>query len=143
MAEANFTETLLQTVNPPFDSLKTAQEFITTIQDFITWNSVGLLIDESGKNLVILLLENDAVISSLRANLNEADLLQFILELSNRQSKKIILHAWQGHTINCSHLSDLKELEHIWHNKSAYQATEFIKVNDIKNFIKSYFKPIK
>jgi hypothetical protein len=40
-------------------------------------------------------------------------------------------------------LSDLKELKHIWHNKSAYQAKEFIRVNDIKKFIQSYFKPIK
>ncbi|MBW3039147.1 HNH endonuclease, partial [Acinetobacter baumannii] len=102
MTEVTFTETLVQTVNPPFDSLKTAQEFTTTIQDFITWDTVGLLIDESGQNLVILLLENDTVISSLRANLYETDLLQFILELSNKQTKKIILHAWQGHTINCS-----------------------------------------
>ncbi|WP_407512362.1 SAVED domain-containing protein [Acinetobacter baumannii] len=143
MTEVTFTETLVQTVNPPFDSLKTAQEFTTTIQDFITWDTVGLLIDESGQNLVILLLENDAVVSSLRANLYETDLLQFILELSNKQTKKIILHAWQGHTVNCSHLSDLKKLEHIWHNKSAYQATEFIKVIEIKKFIKSYFKPVK
>ncbi|WP_461196939.1 SAVED domain-containing protein [Acinetobacter pittii] len=143
MAEATFTETLLQTINPPFDSLKTAQEFITTLQDLISWDSVGLLIDENAKNFVILLLENDVVISSLRANLNEIDLLQFILELSNKQSKKITLHAWQGNTINCSHLSDLKKLEHIWHNKSAYQAKELTKINDIKNFIKSYFKPIK
>ncbi len=110
MTDVTFTETLVQTVNPPFDSLKTAQEFITTIQNFITWDTVGLLIDESGQNLVILLLENDAVISSLRANLNETDLLQFILELSNKQTKKVILHAWQGHTINCSHLNDLKNL---------------------------------
>lgn len=110
MTEVTFTETLVQTVNPPFDSLKTAQEFTTTIQDFITWDTVGLLIDESGQNLVILLLLADnAVISSLRANLYETDLLQFILELSNKQTKKIILHAWQGHTINCSHLSDLKK----------------------------------
>lgn len=87
MTEVTFTETLVQTENPPFDSLKTAQEFTTTIQDFITWDTVGLLIDESGQNLVILLLENDAVISSLRANLYETDLLQFILELSNKQTK--------------------------------------------------------
>lgn len=143
MSEATFNEMLIQTTNPPFDSIKASWEFITTIQDFITWDSVGLLIDENGKNLVILLLESEAVISSLRTNLNEIDLLEFIIKLSNKRSKKIILHAWQGNTINCSHLSNLKELEHIWNNKSAYQAKEFTKLNDIKKFITSYFKPIK
>ncbi|MDC5543401.1 SAVED domain-containing protein [Acinetobacter baumannii] len=142
MAEATFTETLIQTTNPPFDSLKTAREFITTIQDFIKWNSVGLLIDDDGKNFIILLLENNTAISSLRANLDENDLLQFIIGLSNKQSKKIILRAWQGNTISSFHLNNLKELEDIW-SKSTHQAKEFNKIDDIRNFIKRYFKPVK
>ncbi|UOH74195.1 hypothetical protein MOW08_10130 [Acinetobacter schindleri] len=48
-----------QAMDMPFDELEKVLIYITDIKKFISWSEIGLLSDESKKNLIILLFKDN------------------------------------------------------------------------------------
>ena len=48
-----------QAMDMPFEELDKLLSYISDIKKFITWNKLGLLSDESRKNLIIFLFKNN------------------------------------------------------------------------------------
>ncbi len=134
------TEFLNQSVNSPFDHLSTALEFTQDLKKYITWDQVGLLTDESRKNLVVLLIKSNEVQASLRVNFFLDDAVNFIDELSAK-FENVNLRFLQGSKIEKENLKNISEITTIWDRCHA-QSTALNDKQVFRSFLEDYYSEI-
>lgn len=134
------TKNFNQAMDMPFEELEKAQSYIRDIRNFIVWDKVGLLSDESKKNLIILLFKDTHLCGSLRLNLNINESRDCIAIISNNQP--LDLRFFQGGYLVKDHIETIENLKKIW-DACEDISTQLIDSNQVLEFLVSYFSPQK
>lgn len=111
------SEILNQAAYPPFEEQSALDEYIAFISKEISWDSISIISDEGSSNILIVTVNDDVVVSSLRINLPPADFINTVKKLS--KDKKVKLVYLQGDNISESDLSSLDAIQ-----KIAFRAKE-------------------
>lgn len=106
------SELFHQASSYPIESSEKIDEFINLVRQQISWDRVGILMDEDNKNLVFLLLSS-SYMASFRLNLPIA---QILVTLSNLTDEDTIIEmrCYQGSEIVESQLASSASLLALW-----------------------------
>ena len=126
-----------QAMDAPFEQLDKALFYINDIKKFIKWDSVGILSDETKRNLVILLFKDSELLGTLRLNLSIGECVKFI-EVINENNQPIDLRFWQGRSLEKEHIEQIGNLKTIWDTCVAISIT-LTSSKQVYDFIESYF----
>ena len=102
-----------QAMDMPFEELEKFLSYISDIKKFITWNKLGLLSDESRKNLIIFLFKNNLLCGTLRLNLSIDESIECINAI-NESNQPLELRFWQGHVLTREHIENIESLKVMW-----------------------------
>ena len=102
-----------QAMDMPFEELEKFLSYISDIKKFITWNKLGLLSDESRKNLIIFLFKNNLLCGTLRVNLSIDESIECINAIKE-SNQPLELRFWQGHVLTREHIENIESLKAIW-----------------------------
>lgn len=114
--------TTVQTCQPPIESLDKVRNHAYAIRQLLSWDRVGVLIDEGPAAVVTLFLAQDAVVGTARFALSVEESVDAIREYSNPEIGTE-LRCWQGHRLTNTQLTNLQELTTVW-RASAGQGSE-------------------
>lgn len=131
------TKIFNQAMDMPFEELEKVLSYITDIEDFIIWDEIGLLSDESRRNLIILLFKNTLLCGTLRLNLNINECKKCI-DIINETNQPIDLRFWQGNTLSKDHIENIESLKTIWETCDAI-STPLNNSQQVLDFLTSYF----
>lgn len=131
------TKIFNQAMDAPFEQLDKVLSYIDDIKKFINWNTIGILSDESRKNLVILLFNDSDLLGTLRLNLNIEECVKSINGISENL-QPITLRFWQGSSLQKEHLENLVHLKEIWDSCSDI-STLLDNSQKIVDFLTEYF----
>lgn len=113
----NITDQLRnQVFNAPLDSVEDFNQYIENTKSIIEWNQVGILTDENNSNVIILLLLNAEVASSLRLCLEPSTINLCLTSLS----ATFIYRSIQNHLISLNDLNCLSTVSELW-KEAKYQ----------------------
>jgi hypothetical protein len=111
-----------QAANFPLDTLDEVAEFQANLSKLIEWDTVGIFSDEGEKNTIILLIQDDLIVASLRFCLPSPVVSTAISHL--REGVNIITYRnIQGYQIIPKDLSSLESIGILWkkcEDQSAY-----------------------
>ena len=111
-----------QTRQPPIESLGRVRDHAGAVRRLVSWDRVGVLIDDGPAAVVTLLLAQEEVVGAVRFALSAADSVQAIRAYSD-VGAGTELRCWQGHRMTSTQLADLDELTAVWRD-SASQGSE-------------------
>ena len=110
--------TVVQTHESPMTALDTVRDHATAVRALVTWNRVGVLMDDGPHAIVTVLLEDDAVVSALRFCLSAPESVGALRAYDEDSANPMELRCWQGHTMTGEQSRDLAELTTIWRESS-------------------------
>lgn len=131
------TKIFNQAMDIPFEELEKVLSYISDIKKFITWNKIGLLSDESRKNLIILLFKDTFLCGTLRLNLDIKEYGKCI-DTINETNQPIDLRFWQGNTLSKEDIENIESLKTIWDACDAI-STHLNNSQQVLDFLTSYF----
>ena len=115
--------TVVQTREPPLTALDTVKDHAVALRALVSWNRVGVLIDEGPTAIVTVLLDGDTVVGASRFCLPVAQSVGALQAYGEDTTDPMELRYWQGRTITSEEIRSLAELTAIW-NGSASQRKE-------------------
>ena len=115
--------TVVQTLEPPLTALDAVNDHATAMRALVSWNRVGVLIDEGPQAIVTVLLEGDTVAGASRFCLPAQQSVDALRAYGEGTTEPMELRCWQGHTIASEETRSLAELTAIW-NRSFGQRKE-------------------
>ncbi len=115
--------TVVQTREPPLTALDTVKDHAVALRALVSWNRVGVLIDEGPTAIVTVLLDGDMVVGASRFCLPVAQSVGALQAYGENTTDPMELRCWQGRTITSEEIRSLAELTAIW-NGSASQRKE-------------------
>lgn len=123
---------LIQTAQPPFDSQDNASRYLETLARIITWDEVVIFTDDQNKNLVLILREAETIVSAMRFNFPQDDLVKIISGLcaGNKMLKLAVL---QGAVAEEEHIAELPSLTNLL-SVCRFQTLK-VTVADIRGFL--------
>lgn len=124
-----------QTSLPAIDDLSNAEKYVEEILKHIPIDSLGILIDETCKNIIFVLLKDKIPKSFFRILLNQDNTLTFIRALIAK-NLSIYTRFLQGSIIDIDVLLNFEKLEEIW-NLASSQEDEIKDENFILKKIRS------
>ncbi|MGL6646503.1 hypothetical protein ACSZOH_14600 [Aeromonas caviae] len=98
----------LQVLQQPLDNLTDIKIYHDKLINDIRWEDIGLVIDESKSNVVVLLMTQDHAQALLRFNLTPAQYKDG-LEIFTAGKKNIDFRSYQGVFLNNEDISSLKK----------------------------------
>ena len=110
--------TVVQTREPPMTALDTARDHAAAVRALVSWNCVGVLIDEGPQAIVTVLLDGDRVVGTSRFCLPAAQSVDGLRAYNEGVTDPMELRCWQGHTIATEQARSLTELTTIWRQSS-------------------------
>ena len=115
MESFNLNESIvLQTLEPPMTVLNAVKDHADALRAFISWNRVGVLIDEGPQAMVTVLLKGDRVVGTSRFCLSAAQSVDAIKAYNHDIVNMMELRCWEGCTISIEQVRSLSELTAIW-----------------------------
>lgn len=102
-----------QAVNFPLDTLDKVDEFQANLSKLVKWDTIGIFSDDGDKNTIILLIQDDVIIASLRLCLTPPVVATAISHLQGCQNI-IIYRNIQGYQITSKDLSSLDFISSLW-----------------------------
>lgn len=102
-----------QAANFPLDTLDKVDEFQTNLSKLVMWDTIGIFSDDGDKNTIILLIQDDVIVASLRVCLIPTVVTTAISHLQGSQNL-IIYRNIQGHQITTKDLSTLDSINNLW-----------------------------
>ena len=118
--------TVLQTLEPPMTSLDAVKDHTAAVRALVSWDRVGVLMDEGPQAIIMLLLGGDRVVSALRFCLSVSESVD-ALKLYDGGGAPMKLRCWQGHVMTGEQTRNLAELTTVWSisiGRSADEAEE-------------------
>lgn len=106
--------TVVQTHEPPMTDLETVKDHATAVRKLVSWDRVGLLMDEGPNATVVVLLAGDNVVSVLRFCLSAAESVDALLTYYEGSVSPMELRCWQGQEMTPRQAVDLAELTTAW-----------------------------
>ena len=110
--------TVVQTHESPMTALDTVMDHATAVRALVTWNSVGVLMDEGPHAVVTVLLNGDVVVSALRFCLSAQESVGALRAYDEESANPMELRCWQGRVMTGEQSRDLAELTTIWRESS-------------------------
>ncbi len=117
-----------QAVNFPLDTLDKVDEFQTNLSKLVKWDTIGIFSDEGDKNTIILLIQDDLIVASLRLCLSSPVVSTAISHLQGSASV-IIYRNIQGYQITTKDLSSLDSISSLWVSVSSQSA--YLNLNEV------------
>ena len=108
--------TVAQTREPPMTRLDTVKDHAATMRALVSWDRVGVLMDDGPHAIVTLLLKGDAVTSASRFCLSAAESVDALRAYHVGSPKE--LRCWQGRAMTADQTCDLAEMTDIWRESS-------------------------
>ncbi len=110
--------TVLQTREPPMTDLDAVRGHAAAVGAFVTWNSVGVLIDDGPQAIVTLLLDGETVVAASRFCLPAAQSVQALQAYGHGMTGQGELRCWESHTITSEQTQNLIDLTRAWKEAS-------------------------
>ena len=98
-----------QAANFPLDSLDKVDEFQANLSKLVMWDTVGVFTDDGNKNMIILFIQDDLIVASLRFCLTSPVATTAISHLQG-SANIIIYRNIQGYRITANDLSSLDSI---------------------------------
>lgn len=102
-----------QAANFPLDSLDKVDEFQANLSKLVMWDTVGVFTDDGNKNMIILFIQDDLIVASLRFCLTSPVATTAISHLQG-SANIIIYRNIQGYRITANDLSSLDSINSLW-----------------------------
>ena len=108
--------TVVQTREQPITSLDGVKDHVAAVRRLVSWDSVGVLMDEGPQAIVTVLLVGDTVISASRFCLSALESVAALHAYNEGSSAPMKLRFWQGQVMTGEQTRDLAELTSVWRN---------------------------
>ena len=115
--------TVVQTHEAPMTAFDTVKDHAAAVRALVTWNRVGVLMDDGPRAVVTVLLDDDTVVSALRFCLSAAQSVGALRVYGEGSTEPMELRCWQSRTLTGEQTRDLAALTCIW-GESSGQHTE-------------------
>ena len=109
--------TKVQTIVPPMTSLDAVKDHVAAVRALVSWDRVGVLMDEGPQAIITVLLDGDAVVSASCFCLGVSDSVAALQAYSEGSAAPMKLRWWQGH-VTAERMRDLAELTAVWQESS-------------------------
>ena len=106
--------TVAQTHEPPMTGLDAVKDHAAAVRAVVSWDRVGVLMDEGPHAVVTMLLKGDAVVSASRFCLAAAESVDALRAYDDGSTAPMELRCWQGRTMTSEQTRSLAELATIW-----------------------------
>ena len=106
--------TVVQTHDQPMTDIETVMDHAMDVRTLVSWDRVGVLMDEAPKATVIVLLDGDNVVSVLRFCLSVAESVDALLTYDESSVAPMELRCWQGREITAEQVANLGDLTTAW-----------------------------
>ena len=110
--------TVSQTHEPPMTEPEAVKDHAVAVRALVSWDRVGVLMDEGPHAVVTVLLKGDAVVSAARFCLSAAESVDALRAYNEMSAVPMELRCWQGHAMTGEHTRDLAELTTVWRESS-------------------------
>ena len=110
--------TVVQTREPPITALDAVKDHAAAVQALVSWNRVGVLIDEGPQAIVTVLLHGDTVAGASRFCLPAAQSVDALRAYDEGTTDPMELRCWQDHAMTSVQIRSLTELTAIWKEAS-------------------------
>ena len=116
--------TVVQTREPPMTALDAVKDHAAAMRALVSWNRVGVLIDEGPQAIVTVLLEGGTVAGASRFCLPATQSVDALLAYGEGTSDPMELRCWQGRAITSEEIRSLTELTAIWKRSSGQRKVQ-------------------
>ena len=99
--------TVVQTRQPPMTALDAVKDHAAAVRALVSWNRVGVLIDDGPQAIVTVLLNGDTVEGASRFCLRAAQSVDALRAYNAETTDPTELRCWQGHTMTTEHTHSL------------------------------------
>ena len=106
--------TAVQTVETPITRLDGVMNHLRALRTLLSWDGVGVLIDEGPHAVVTVLLQGDEVVSALRFCLSAAESVDALRLYNEGVVTPMELRCWQGHELEAEQIRNLADLTAVW-----------------------------
>ena len=110
--------TVAQTHEPPMTGLDAVKDHATAVRPLVSWDRVGVLMDEGPQAIVTVLLDGDAVVSASRFCLTAAESVDALRAYDEGSAAPMELRCWQDRVMTSEQTRNLAELTTIWRESS-------------------------
>ena len=111
--------TIVQTRERPMTALDAVKDHAAAVRVLVSWNRVGMLIDEGPQAIIAVLVKDEAVAGALRFCLPAAQGVEALRAYhAETTTEPMELRCWQGRTITSEQARSLAELTNVWKESS-------------------------
>ena len=115
---------IIQTHERPMTALDAVKDHAAAVRELVSWNHVGVLMDDGPQAIVTVLLDDDTVVGACRFCLPAAQSVEALQAYhSGTITEPMELRCWQGNTMTAEQTRSLAELTNVW-NQSFGQRKE-------------------
>ena len=104
-----------QAIHLPIDDLALIETHMRLIETINQWTDIGILIDENGNSMLILMLQGNSIVSLLRFCLSVGDSMRAI-EILRKSKGKILFGGIQGVELTNVLIGSIESINDIWNN---------------------------
>ena len=104
----------MQTRKPPMTALDAVKDHAAVVRVLVSWDRVGVLMDDGPQAIVTVLLDGDTVAGASRFCLSAAQSVDALRAYNEGAPGAMELRCWQGHTMTGEQTRSLAELDTIW-----------------------------
>ena len=105
--------TVVQTLNAPMTSLDAVKDHAAALRALVSWDRVGVLMDEGPQAIVTVLVDGDVVVSASRSSLSAQESVD-ALKAYAAPAVPMELRCSQGRVVTAKQTRDLAELTTVW-----------------------------
>lgn len=116
--------TVVQTYELPMNDLESVKDHAVAVIKLVSWNSVGVLIDDGPQAIVTVLLDGEKVVGALRFCLSVDQSVQALQAYVHGTTSPMELRCWQSHTITSEQVQNLSDLTYLWKASSSQRKVQ-------------------
>ena len=105
---------VVQTREPPMTDLDAVEDHVRAVRALVSWDRIGVLMDEGPRAVVTVLLKGGTVVSASRFCLSAAESVDALQAYNDSSVAPIELRCWQGHAMTDEQTRNLAELTAVW-----------------------------
>ena len=106
--------TLVQTRELPMTALDAVKDHVSALRTLVSWNRVGVLMDEGPQAIVTVLLDGETVVGASRFCLSATQSVDALQAYDVGTTGPMQLRCWQGHTLTTGQTRSLADLTTAW-----------------------------